>query len=122
MKSKYLLSAALLLATFCITTVHAAGNVRSEAGLQDNGVYSSQYNPWRAQQQRQGNNRHRSVTAPQDNGVRPQSSYGLIPSRQHEYRRYVQQLNTYYEMHDGLPWWAGSNAVPHGSWPMLNNF
>jgi len=104
----------MLLGLFCMSTVQAAGNVMAPVA----GVYSQQHNPWRMQQRGYVESNNNNVQAQQFNAA----PLNLIPLRQYEYRRYVQQLSPYYEMHGGLPWWTGSGAIPNGYWPSTNSF
>ena len=96
-------------------------------GMQNSGVQASQYNPWRPQPQQWGaqngrNNNHANTG--QSIGIRPQPLYSapvnpVIPARQFEYRRYIQQVNPYYG--NQMPWWSDPVAVPYGPWSFGNN-
>ncbi len=112
------LSIMLLSSVFCVSAVQASG-------VQNNGVYASQYNPWRTQPQQWGyqNRSYNRATTGQEMGVRPQMLYSAplnrIPARQFEYRRYIQQVNPYYS--NQMPWWSDQTAVPYGPWAFGNN-
>lgn len=118
-----------------MSAAQAGGNFMQSAGVQGNGVYSPQYNPWRPQPQQWGyqnrqqnrqNNSNGNGYAAQTHNVMPQSSYAIplshIPARQYEYQRYVQQVNPYYNTGGGLPWWAGQGAAPYGPWSIGNGW
>jgi len=125
MKFKYPLLIMMLPGMFCTSAVQAADNAMMSVG----GVYSKQYNPWRLQHRQSGYiNKRNSISGrthiAQPDGVLPQQFHAaplnIIPQRQYEYRRYVQQLNPYYEAHGGLPWWAGT--ATYGPWLGRNGF
>ncbi len=117
----------MLLGLSCVSTVQAAGNFAQSAGAHNNGVYVSEYNPWRPQPKQWGyQNRQSNGNAyiAQPNYIQRPPSYpallNYIPARRYEYRRYVQETNPYYDMNG--PWWAGSGAAPYGpatgnGWP-----
>ena len=115
-----------------MSTAQAAGNFVQSVGAQNNGVYASQYNPWRPQPKQWGyghnnnGNGNAERSMPQPLYSEPLYSVPLhavplapIPARQYEYRRYIQEVNPYYDMSGGLPWWAGSGAAPYG--PAMGN-
>ena len=117
MKLNTKLSILLLSSVFCVTAVQASG-------AQNNGVYASQYNPWRPQPQNWGyQNRSHNRAAAQGMGVRPQPLYAAplsrIPARQFEYRGYIKQVNPYYS--NQMPWWSDQAAVPYGPWALGNS-
>jgi len=117
----------MLVVVFPVSTAQAAG-------MQNNGVYASHYNPWRPQPPQWGiqngqndihvEERQHHVEAWHDFGVRSKPLYSapvntVIPARQFEYRRYIQQVNPYYG--NQMPWWSDPVAVPYGPWSFGNN-
>jgi len=127
-----LISQLLVLMSFglcCMSTAQAVGNYVQSAGTQHNGVYASQYNPWRPQPKQWGyQNKQRNGNAytMQPRNVLGQPAHAAplnyISARRYEYRRYVQEVNPHYDMNGGLPWWAGSGAAPYGPWAIGNGW
>jgi len=116
MKRKAQLLILVLTGAFVASTAQAVG-------MQNSGAYASQYNPWRPQPQQWGYQNRDNRNMRQTEGVMPQPLYGtpqsLIPARQYEYRRYIQQVNPYYN--NQMPWWSDQVAVPYGPWSLGNN-
>jgi len=131
MKFSRQFSVVMLSGLFCISTAQAAGNFSQSAGVRNNGAQASQYNPWRPQPRQWGYQNKRNNGNGNGNGHAGQTHYGMpqsryvipqspIPSRRYEYRRYIQEVNPYYD--SAGPWWAGHGAAPYGPWAIGNGW
>jgi len=130
MKPVYQLLVCVLSGIFYLSVAHASGNVVQSAGIHNNGVRAAQSNPWRPQPRQWGYQNNRNGYGQRDSGraysITPQPHYAIplshIPARQFEYRYFVQQMQPYYGVGGGLPWWAGSGAATYGPWAVGNGW